>query len=95
MPFVILIFVFVSCFRTFWFVCALELSTFFLLSLAWGLLSNVWTILTVFFFMWDFLISFGAPFKAFITTSPLGEYGTFCHLLTFGVTFSTWKSLFS
>jgi hypothetical protein len=37
---------------------------------------------------------FGALFNAFITTFPLGEYGAFCRLLTFGVTFCTWKSFF-
>jgi hypothetical protein len=40
------------------------------------------------------LISFGALFNAFITTFPLGEYGAFCRLLTFGVTFCTWRSFF-
>ena len=45
--------------------------------------------------MWNcclhFLISFGVLFKAFITTFPLGEYGVFCRLLTFVVTFCTLK----
>ena len=43
-------------------------------------------------YRFDFLILFGSPFKAFITTFPPGEYITFCHLLTFGVIFYTWES---
>ena len=52
MPFIILIFASVfealSRFRAFWFICALQLSTFLFFSLVWGLLFGVWTILTVF-----------------------------------------------
>ena len=49
-----------------------------------------------FFFHVELLIlSFGAFFKAFITTFPLGEYVTFCHSLTFGVTFWYLEIFFS
>ena len=79
--------------------CILEISTFCHLSLTLSSLgASFWCLdnFDSFFFMWNCcFLSFGAFFKAFITTFPLGEYVTFCHSLTFGVTFWYLEIFFS
>jgi hypothetical protein len=58
-----------SRFRAFWFICVLDLLTFCHFSLAWGLLFDVWTILTVFLqceIVFLHLIIFCALFKTFM-----------------------------